>query len=153
MSKPWRPKKINFKSGSTESCRIWNLEFKSEGDQRFVRLIDGLINNISASNINEWVEIQDDGFLILSIASSGGSLSSFSLEFSSVMPSPIGDSESLPPPQFDLFLAKVRSFSATSKFTKPLSIQPYLSRYIGKIPTVPAENNFTNFYTWQINEI
>lgn len=153
MSKPWRPKKINFKSGSSSDCRIWNMEFKSEGDSKFVRLVDGLINNMSASNIGEWVEIQENGFLILDISSSAGSISEFSLAFSNTPPDPIGDRESVPPSQFNLFLAKVSNFSAICKFTKALSVQPYLSRWVGATPSSPAENNFINYYTWKINEI
>jgi hypothetical protein len=153
MNKPWRPKKIGFKSGSSDNCRIWNLGFKTEDDKRYVKLLDGLINNISAKNLNEWVEIQETGFLILNISSSAGSISEFSLEFSSTMPSPIGDEENLPPSQFGLFLGKISNYAVICKFTKALSIQPFRSRWIGVTPSSPAENNFVNFYTWAINEI
>jgi hypothetical protein len=151
MAKPWRPKTISFEGGSNNPCRMWNLESKKEEDTVYFRLLDGVINNITASNVNEWVTVQQNGFLVLSVNSSGGSLTEFALEFSSTMPPPIADAENIPPPQFKMFFARVLNFQAVARFNSSLSILPAVSRQEGVIPTQPGQRNFKNFYTWQIN--
>jgi hypothetical protein len=151
MAKPWRPKRASFEGGSNNSCRIWNIESKKENDRTYYRLIDGLLNNLTAANINEWVEVQENGFLILTVNSSGGSISSFDFEFSNTMPEAIVDSENIPPTTFQIFFAKVNNFKALSRFNKALTVLPVESRQQGVIPTQAGQRNFKNFYTWKID--
>jgi len=153
MAKPWRPKKAYFEGGSNQSCQIWNLETKREDDTVYYRLLDGIINNITASNINEWVEVQSNGFLILSVSCSGGSISSFELQFSTTMPEPIDDAENIPPAEFDIFFARISNGQALARFKEPLSVIPIVSRVDGVIPTQAGQRNFKNFYTWKINAL
>lgn len=150
MAKPWRPKTISYESGSSRSCDIWNLQFKQEDDKYYVKLLDGLINNISCENAEEWVEIQESGFLVLSVNSSGGGVSSFTLEFSVTQPEAMIPLENLPPTNFKIFFAKIINYAALARFYKPLSVTALVSRSVSVVPTQPAGNKVLNFYTWKI---
>lgn len=152
-AKTWRPKILTVENRGGESCKIWNLQIsRNENDSYFAILEDGLINNISASNIGDEVSITENGFLNLSVTANGAAVSSFVLEFSQQPPAAIPDSEGVPVSSFGILLARVSGFAAIPNFCRSISAIPIVSRIEEKVPEAPGQLNTTNFYTWKINE-
>lgn len=148
--------------GGGGSNRVWNHSTESDGDSHVVVFIDGMVNNIVASNIGEDIQLRSGKNYIFAIASaSGGDIQQVRIIVDqNLRKGRLLEAEGAPPAEVPVMIAMAVVSTVEGESTVEVTrlrytnvvCTPVETRRKSRVPPGPGEEAFIRLYAWRVED-
>lgn len=144
--------------GGGGSNRVWNHSTESDGDSHVVVFIDGMVNNITLTNVGEPIKLKTGKNYLFAVAKARGAvIEQVTMEVdSNLKKGRLLEAKDAPPSEVPVLIAMAvvdnDDITVTRLRFRNVICEPLESRRASRKPPGPGEEAFIRYYSWKVSD-